>query len=195
MDFNPALARSNTLFGQSLWLSLLLHGALVLYLLINPTDKPVSLPGTSPSRLSLTLKNPLQLLPIHPVSAHKPQSKSPETTAIDGNSAHQADSNTDRIDLLSLIQSIPEPKQDPDYGGRTDTGAIVMNRDLLKRLEQAKRSTAINDTGPERDRLSSYDAGAWMDMVKIDNRCFQILRENPLDPISREKWYRVKCKN
>ncbi|WP_157114486.1 hypothetical protein [Halioglobus japonicus] len=74
----------------------------------------------------------------------------------------------------------------------TDTGAVVMDTALAAHLNGApRRVVAAQDTTPGD---SSYMGGAWVDMVRMGDRCFRVVRPDPLDPVGHEAWYRVACK-
>ncbi|RLA40534.1 MAG: hypothetical protein DRR42_25765 [Gammaproteobacteria bacterium] len=75
----------------------------------------------------------------------------------------------------------------------SENGAIVVNADLLKTLNQSERRQGIVAGNQFRDFDSSFSGGVWSDFVQMGDRCFRVVHANPLESMSREMWYRTKC--
>lgn len=89
------------------------------------------------------------------------------------------------IRLLDIDQDSPQ--------GISENGAVVLNSELLRQLNQSSRSEpgiADNDIASVH---SSFSGGSWTDHIRLGDSCFRVTQADPLDPVSQETWYRIKC--
>lgn len=73
----------------------------------------------------------------------------------------------------------------------SENGAVVMNKNLLAALNNAERARPIWNSSPTIE--AGVDGVSQTEFIQVNDMCFKVELENPLAPISREMWFRVKC--
>lgn len=188
--------------GWALLLSLLLHALLVLYLDVNlewgGRDAPAA---TSFSTLELRVRAPSAVDPrpsVEPVAAPATTTLAPvtevEPVPPQTETPEQSLPKTLRpgliLDLQDVLPDTPEPGAPETI---TDNGATVMNSELFTLLQDAERRSGYVP-GAEGGHAVEFQGGAWVDFVRDGDRCFRVVRADPLEPGSHDMWYRVSCR-
>jgi hypothetical protein len=75
---------------------------------------------------------------------------------------------------------------------KTDNGAVVLDSELLTALNSASVASPIADASTSSE-VSSFQGGAWQQLVNINGQCFRVVAANPLEPGSVEMWYPRRC--
>lgn len=96
-----------------------------------------------------------------------------------------------RDTLKAAIRDLSNEPDPPKV--RSENGATVMDAELLKLLNRATRRQGVVADDLISEFGSSFSGGTWTDFVKLGDKCFRVVRSNPLDPVPREMWYGVKC--
>ena len=84
--------------------------------------------------------------------------------------------------------------ESPDTDSLSDNGAVVLDSQLLARLNSAERQVALLEEPAALTAGSDFSGGSWSEYVVIDGACFRVSTANPLDPVPRDTWHRVQCK-
>ena len=73
------------------------------------------------------------------------------------------------------------------------SGAVVLDSALVEQLNRRRRTANVVELGEQHADAGRFAAGTWSDFVEFDGMCFRVMRSDPLDPLSREAWYRERC--
>ena len=192
----------NSVISWAVALSALLHGVLLVYLdpfaiwrpdalEAEPVFPPIEVqlralipePVDSEAKLSTEVPPPPE-----PPTAYSPSPVTPVPAPAP--STVPAPAATLRLD-------VPGPgsvsEQDAPASGLTDNGAVVMQPELLSALRNAERRSGYTP-GSEGGAGTEFEAGHWLEYIRDGNRCFKVVRADPLQTGSHDMWYRIKCR-
>jgi len=77
-------------------------------------------------------------------------------------------------------------------GGLTANGAVVMDGELLKALNENKAPAPISNT--DTSFILNAAGSGQTHFMKIGEKCFRVVEADPLDSGSVESWWPVRCR-
>ena len=100
-----------------------------------------------------------------------------------------------RVDEAAILRALTSPSgQTINPPALTDNGAALVDSALAAQLNQAPRRKGFVPEELHAGLGGSFGGGAWTDYLRMGDDCFQVVQADPLDSLSTETWYRVRCR-
>ena len=193
----------NTPIVPVILFSILVHCAL-LCIPVNLTSDSIKSNKQTAATVSVTISKPerepanntatQQQVPLpEPVNS---DNKQPEPSPDTAQQQHRPDTDTHRplnLNLPSDDNSDNSAWPQTPKGGLTANGATVMNGELLRSLNSGGPAKPVSNSDQSYTIHSSAGRGR-AHYMRFGDKCFHVVEADPLDSLSHETWWMVKCR-
>jgi hypothetical protein len=154
----------------------------------NPTVRIQFSPPTKPLSSHSTTDHSL-LEEIVVAANRRPRKAASRKGTFTGNTEKGTQFAVSTQDIRKALEGYGEIEDTAD--ALSENGAVVMDKWLLMTLNKAEKVNPGTGLGPAPG--VSFDGLSLAEFIQVGNKCFQVELANPLDSLSQETWYRVKC--